>query len=51
MAKTKPDNKPRDKTPTGYEIPARSREAVLSDFRKVVAPPKALPARKKPKPT
>jgi hypothetical protein len=28
------------KTPKGYEIPVRDREAVLSDFRKVVGPPK-----------
>jgi hypothetical protein len=28
------------KTPKGYEIPVRDREAVLSDFRKVVAPRK-----------
>jgi hypothetical protein len=28
------------KTPKGYEIPLRNREAVLSDFRKVVAPRK-----------
>lgn len=28
------------KTPKGYPIPARKREDVLRDFRKVVAPPK-----------
>jgi len=43
-------DKPTDKTPKGYEIPVRTRENVLRDFRKVVAPPKAPRGRKKPKP-
>lgn len=34
------------KTLKGYEIPARDREAVLSDFRKVVGP---LKGRNRPK--
>jgi hypothetical protein len=34
------------KTTKGYEIPARSREAVLSDFRKVAGP---LKGRNRPK--
>jgi hypothetical protein len=28
------------KTPKGYEIPVRGREAVLSDFRRIVGPRK-----------
>jgi hypothetical protein len=44
-------DQPTEKTPTGFVIPVRSREGVLSDFRKVVAPPKAQTGqRKKPKP-
>jgi hypothetical protein len=50
MADKKSSNPDKDTTPTGYEIPIRSRKAVLADFRKVVAPPKAPRDRKKPKP-
>ena len=34
MAESKPESKQR--TSKGYEIPLRSREEVLSDFRKIV---------------
>jgi hypothetical protein len=46
----KPKVEPTERTPKGYEVPVRSRAAVLSDFRKVAAPPKAPRDRKKPKP-
>lgn len=29
---------PREKTPKGYEIPVRKKNAVLRDFRKIVGP-------------
>ncbi len=29
---------PKQRTPKGHEIPARKREDVLRDFRKIVAP-------------
>jgi hypothetical protein len=38
---------PTQKTPKGYEIPARDREAVLSDFRKIVGPRKGQRRAKK----
>lgn len=39
---------PKQQTANGYEVPVRSRETVLADFRKVVAPPKD---RDRPKPS
>lgn len=36
------------KTPKGHEIPVRSREGVLADFRKIVGPLKVLRRPKKP---
>jgi hypothetical protein len=37
-----------EKTPKGYEIPVRTRQAVLADFRKIVAPKKDRDRQKKP---
>lgn len=44
----KSDSERKQTTRKGYEIPVRSREAVLADFRKVVVPPKD---RDRPKPS
>jgi hypothetical protein len=38
--KRKKNNAPKQKTPTGYEIPKRPRKDVIRDFEKVAGPPR-----------